>query len=132
MITYETNYLAHHGVKGMRWGYRKRRVSKGRTRRQIRNEYRQKNASRVKAYEQSTVAKRNKARTYGRAVGGLFAAAGATAGYYALSKIGTTGVTRIAGSAAVGVGSYFIASRITTGITNVAQGTTKKQLKNRG
>ena len=32
MIYYETDYLAHHGVKGMKWGIRKRRVSKGRSR----------------------------------------------------------------------------------------------------
>lgn len=30
MISYETNYLAHHGVKGMKWGHRKQIVRKGR------------------------------------------------------------------------------------------------------
>ena len=32
MIYYETDYLAHHGVRGMKWGIRKQRVSKGRSR----------------------------------------------------------------------------------------------------
>ena len=32
MITYETNYLAHHGIRGMKWGHRKQRVLKGRRR----------------------------------------------------------------------------------------------------
>lgn len=29
MIAYETDYLAHHGVRGMKWGRRKQRVLKG-------------------------------------------------------------------------------------------------------
>lgn len=28
MIYYETNYLAHHGVKGQKWGRRKQRISR--------------------------------------------------------------------------------------------------------
>lgn len=29
MIYYETDYLMHHGVKGMKWGRRKQRVAQG-------------------------------------------------------------------------------------------------------
>ena len=29
MITYETDYLEHHGVKGMKWGRRKQKIRKG-------------------------------------------------------------------------------------------------------
>ena len=36
MIYYETNYLAHHGVKGMKWGVRKRKPVSGLTDRQQR------------------------------------------------------------------------------------------------
>lgn len=29
MIAYESDYFMHHGVKGMKWGRRKQRISKG-------------------------------------------------------------------------------------------------------
>ena len=130
MIYYESNYLMHYGTPGMKWGHRKQRIRKGRvSRRQLRAEYRAKNAARVKRYSQTNTAKRNRSRAIGHLVG---FAGGVGAGYAAnraLSKISKEPAVRIGGTAAAGLGAYFVSSRITRGIANTAQGSTYRQMK---
>ena len=129
MIYYETDYLAHHGVKGMRWGVRKQRELKGRSRRQIAKDYKAKNANRVNAYKNSTVAKRNRSRNIGRAVG---TAVGTMTAMYvgtSLMKFGSKPVDIFVGSAAAGIGANYVSNTIARGIANTAQGVNKNQLK---
>lgn len=75
MIIYETDYLAHHGVKGMKWGVRKQRVLKGKKRGQT--------ASSIKASSKKKWSTKKKV-----AVGGAIAAGTALAaiGGYAIYK----------------------------------------------
>lgn len=40
METFQEEFLCHYGVKGMKWGHRKQRVSIGRDRRQLRKQFR--------------------------------------------------------------------------------------------
>ena len=110
MIYYETDYLAHHGVKGMKWGYRKQRIRKGRvSRRQMRADYRAKNAARVRKYANSKTASTNKKRTYASsAIGlGVGTAAGVGTGL-ALKKLGAKTTTSAYVGAAAGVGVGYL------------------------
>ena len=129
MLYYETDYLAHHGVKGMRWGQRKQRIKKGvrRGAAGVKN-----TAQRAKAYGQTNLAKRNRARHIGQLVGFAGGIGGAYAANRALSKISNDSAVQIAGTAAAGMGAYFVASRITRGIANSAQGSTYRQMRKRG
>ena len=70
MITYETNYLAHHGILGMKWGVRKKRPSgeNVRTNKQKKVEYGKKEIARASIrykknmikYQKDQIRRRNK------------------------------------------------------------------------
>ena len=96
IVFYETNNtLQHHGVKGMKWGVRKKRDSGTNTRKKRQHENEDENKSKEKFH---LTDKQKKAIKIGAAV---TAAALVTYGAYKLSKSGKIDMSKFAGSAIV-------------------------------
>ena len=118
MIAYETNYLAHHGVKGMRWGQRKQRVLKGRKR------------GKKPPLTASQIVKRRRAAATIGIVSGM--GAGVAASFLtlnALTKLGATPVVETIGTAAAGFGASYLMSKGIGGLSATIMGVNNNQLK---
>lgn len=100
MITYETNYLAHHGVKGMKWGRRKQKVSMEKKRR---------STQRVKTHSRSNISDLSLNKRL--AIVGIGATGGAVT-YAALKQLGVETITSLLVADFVAVGSGIVSSKL--------------------
>lgn len=119
MIAYETNYLAHHGVKGMKWGQRKQRILKGRKR------------GKKAPLTTSQIVKRRRASTTIGAISGM--GAGLTASYFAakgLSALGSSPIQQVTGTAAAAFGASYLTTKGIAGLSATIMGVNNRQLKN--
>ena len=122
MLYYETNYLAHHGVKGMKWGHRKQKVLKGRKTGQKKATSDRlfggiKSDARRKAFTKSGQLKSSKrivAETMGQ---NLLMEAGSVGAQLALNKMGQYGISKVVGLAMQGA----VLTNTAIGITSAVQ-----------